>query len=92
MFADYVKIAAKVALIVVITTAVVALFTLVQIPSFNIAYITAYLGIAFTFATHWCPMFPILFPIALALIGLEIALMTFKVSAVAWKWIFKINE
>lgn len=92
MFADYVKIAAKAALIIVVMAAVLALFTLVQIPTFNITALASYLVIAYTFACHWCPIFPVLWPIALGLIALEIGLMTFKISAVAWKWIFKINE
>lgn len=92
MFADYVKMAAKIALVVVITTAVVALFSLIQIPQVSWQALTPYLIVAYTFAVNWCPAFTIIFPIALTLIALEVGLMTFRISAVAWKWIFKINE
>lgn len=92
MFADYVKMAAKLALVVVITGAIVALFNIVTIPSFNISALNAYMTIAFTFATNWCPMFPWLFTTGIALLSLELGFMAFDVAAMAWRWIFKVNE
>lgn len=92
MFADYIKMAAKAALIIVITVAIVALLNVVQIPNFNLQGITSYMNVAYSFAVHWCPMFSILWPIALSLITLEIAIMGFEVASMAWRWIFKVNE
>lgn len=92
MFADYVKMAAKLALVIVITTAIIALFNIVTIPNFNISAMVSYMNIAYAFATHWCPMFPVLFPIGIALLTLELAFMAFDITAMAWRWIFKVNE
>lgn len=92
MFADYVKMAAKLALVAVITGAIVALFNIVTIPNFNIGALTAYMTIAYTFACHWCPMFPWLFTTGIALLSLELAFMGFDIAAMAWRWIFKVNE
>lgn len=92
MFADYIKMAAKLALVVVITAAIIALFNIVSIPNFNITALVSYMNIAYAFATNWCPMFPALWGIILALISLEIGLMVFDITSMAWRWIFKVNE
>lgn len=92
MFADYVKMGVKAALIAVITAAIVVLLNTVQIPTLNFSAISDYLNIAYTFMVNWFPATVVLWPIVLTLIGLEIGIMGFKVAAIAWKWIFKINE
>lgn len=92
MFADYIKMAAKAALIAVVIAGIITLLNIVTIPSFDISALTVYLSVAYTFAVHWCPAFSYLWPIALALITLEIGILTFRISAIAWKWVFKINE
>ena len=92
MFADWVKMGVKAALIAVITIAIIALLNIVQVPSLNFSFISGYLNLAYTFMIHWFPATIVLWPIVLALVALEIAIMGFKVGAIAWKWIFKINE
>lgn len=92
MFADYIKMAAKIALIAVVTAAIIGLLNIVTIPNFNINAITAYITIAFTYATNWCPMFPALWGIGLTLLALELGIMGFEVAAMAWRWVFKVNE
>ena len=92
MFADYVKMGVKAALIAVVTAAIIVLLNVVQIPSFNISAISSYLNTAYTFLTSWCPAVVVLWPLALTLITLELAIMGFEVAAMAWRWIFKVNE
>lgn len=92
MFADYVKMAAKLALIVIVTAAIIALFNIVTIPNFNISAMISYMNIAFAFANNWCPAFTALWGIILALISLEVGLMVFDITSMAWRWIFKVNE
>lgn len=92
MFADYVKMGAKLALIAVITTAIIVLLNTVTIPTVSFTAITTYLNIAYSFAVNWCPVMTTIWPICLALINLEIAIMSFEVGAIAWRWIFKVNE
>lgn len=92
MFADYIKMGVKAALILVITAAIVVLLNTVQIPQINFSSITTYMNTAYTFLTHWCPAIVVIWPIALAMITLEIAIMGFQVGAMAWRWIFKVNE
>lgn len=92
MFADYIKMAAKIALIAVITAGIIVLLNTVTIPTINFAAILTYLNVAYSFALNWCPVMTILWPICLSLITLEIAIMTFEVGAIAWRWIFKVNE
>lgn len=92
MFADYVKMAAKIALIAIITAGIIVLLNTVTIPTVNFTAISTYLNIAYSFALNWCPVMNILWPICLSLITLEIGIMTFEIGAIAWRWIFKVNE
>ena len=92
MFADYIKMAAKIALIVVITTAVIALFTVVQIPTLDFTLFGTIMGKGLAFANHWIPGFTIVFPITVVCLGLQLAILLFEYGAIAWRWIFKVNE
>lgn len=89
---DVVKIAVKTALIAIITASILALFTVVQIPNLDFSVLTRGLSVALAVAYHWCPILSVIFPVALAILGLKLAIKVFEIGAIAWRWIMKVNE
>lgn len=90
--ADWVKIALKTGLIIGVMTALWAVFTQIQIPNINYVPVTQNAGIAMAFLTYWIPAFPIIWNITLTMIGILIALWTFRFGSIAVRWLFKVNE
>lgn len=86
------KIAAKVALIAVITTAIIALFAGVTIPGLNFQYFTQGLSSALAIAYHWCPGLQIVFPVAVAMFGVYLSILLFHYAMIAVRWVMKVNE
>lgn len=89
---DAVKIAVKTALVAVITSAILALFTVVQFPALDFSVLTNGLSTALAVAYHWCPVFSIIFPASLVILSLKLSIKIFEMGAIAWRWIFKVNE
>lgn len=89
---DLVKIGVKTALIVVITAAIILVFTSVTFPSLDYTLFTQYLRSAYALAVHWCPVLSILYPIAIALVGVRIAIWVCRFGLIAVRWIMKVNE
>lgn len=89
---DLVKIAAKTALIAVITAAIIAVFTQVQFPVLDYSNFVSYLRAGYAVAIHWCPVLATLFPIAIALMGIRVAIWLCKLGLIAVRWIMKVNE
>ena len=89
---DAIKIAVKTALIVVITAGILALFTVVQIPNLDFSVLTNGLSTALAVAYHWCPILTVIFPVALVMLGLKLAIKVFEMGAIAWRWVMKVNE
>ena len=92
MFADYVKMGAKIALIAVITAAVLLIFANVQIPNLDFTLLSQGLGTALAIIYHWVPAAQVIFPIAVSMLGIQLAILLFEYGAIAWRWIFKVNE
>lgn len=92
MFADYVKMGAKIALIAVITAAIILLFTTVQIPNLNFSTLSTGLSTALAIMYHWVPAAQILVPLAFSMLAVQLAILLFEYGAIAWRWIFKVNE
>lgn len=92
MFADYVKMGAKIALIAVITAAVLLIFANVQIPNLDFTLLSQGLGTALAIIYHWVPASQVIFPIAVSMLGIQLAILLFEYGAIAWRWIFKVNE
>lgn len=92
MFADYVKMGAKIALIAVITAAIILLFTTVQIPNLNFSTLSTGLSTALAIMYHWVPAAQILVPLAFSMLAVQLAILIFEYGAIAWRWIFKVNE
>ena len=92
MFGDYVKIAAKLALVAVVTIAVIALFAVVHIPSLDFTSLSSGISTALAIFYHWVPAASVVFPIAVAMLGLQLAIKLFEFAMIATRWIFKVNE
>lgn len=89
---DALKIAVKSALIVVITSAVIAIFANIQLPALDFTLLTQGLGISLAVLYYYVPISQAIIPIAFVLLSIQLAILTFRVGAIAWKWIFKVNE
>lgn len=89
---DALKIAAKVALIVVVTGAILLLFANIQIPNVDFSVLTqgASTGVAVLF--HWIPITTVLLPLGIGILSLELAITLFNFAMIAVRWIFKVNE
>lgn len=92
MFADYVKMAAKVALIAVITVAILAIFANVQIPNLDFTAFGTALGKGLAIVYHWVPGSNVIVPIAITMLGIQLAIMLFEFAMIAVRWVMKVNE
>lgn len=92
MFADYVKMGAKIALIAVITAAILAIFATVQIPNLDFSVLSNGLGTALAIVYHWVPASQVIFPIAVSMLGIQLAIMLFEYAMIAVRWVMKVNE
>lgn len=92
MFADIAKIAAKTALIAVITTAIVAIFATVQIPNLDFTLFGQALGKGLAIIYHWVPGSNVIVPIAFSMMSIQLAILLFEYAMIAVRWIMKVNE
>ena len=90
--ADWAKIALKAGLIAGVMAALWAVFTQIQIPSIDYSVVTQTAGTAMAFLIYWCPVFPVIWNISLVMLGLLVALWTFRFGSIAIRWLFKVNE
>lgn len=92
MFADWVKIALKTALVATIMVALWAVFANVQIPVVDFSTFSSAISVGLAVMYYWVPISQVLFPIALTLLALELAIFLFKYAMIAVKWLMKVNE
>ena len=90
--ADWAKIALKVGLIAGVMAAIWAVFTQIQIPAVDFSVITQNTAFAYAFLSYWCPAFPVVWSISLAMLTLLVSLWTVRFSLIAVRWLFKVNE
>ena len=90
--ADWAKIALKVGLIAGVMAAIWAVFTQIQIPSVDFSVITQNTSFAYAFLSYWCPAFPVVWNISLAMLTLLVSLWTARFALIAIRWLFKVNE
>lgn len=90
--ADWAKIALKTGLIVVVMAGIWLVFNQIQVPSVDFTQLTNGLGKIFAIANHWLPVFNAIWLIIVALLGVELALITFRFGIIAVRWLFKVNE
>lgn len=89
---DFVKIAAKTALIVGITAAIIAIFVNVQIPALDFSLFGQAVGKGLAIMYHWVPGSNVIVPIAFSMMGIQLAIMLFEYAMIAVRWIMKVNE
>lgn len=89
---DAAKIAAKVALIAVVTAAIIALFATVRIPNVDFTVFSRALGVGLAVAYYYVPASQVIFPIVVMILTLELAIKLFEFAMIAVRWIFKVNE
>lgn len=92
MFADYVKMGAKIALIAVITAAIIAIFANIQIPNLDFTLLSSGISTALAIIYHWAPASQVIVPLTFVMLGIQLAILLFEYGAIAWRWIFKVNE
>lgn len=92
MFADYIKMGVKAALIAVITVAIIAIFANVQIPNLDFSLFSQGLSTALAIIYHWCPAATVLVPLAITMLGIQLAILLFQYAMIAVRWVMKINE
>lgn len=92
MFGDYVKMAAKLALIAVVTTAIIVLFATVQIPNLDFSLLSTGINKALAIFYNWVPGASVIFPVAVAMLGLQLSIKLFEFAMIAVRWVFKVNE
>lgn len=90
--ADWAKIAIKTGLIAGVMVALWAVFTQIQIPTIDFSVVLQDASLAMAFLTYWCPAFPVVWNISLVMLGILVALWTFRFATVAVRWLFKVNE
>lgn len=90
--ADWAKILLKTGLVLGVMTGIWAVFTQIQFPDIGFGQIFSNAGLALTFLTYWCPVFPTIWAATLSMLGILIALWTFRFATVAVRWLFKVNE
>lgn len=86
------SIAAKVAMIIVVTAGIMVLFSNIQIPVLDYTTFRQALNAGVAVVYHWCPVAVIIMPLILAMVSLRLAILAFEVGAIAWRWVFKVNE
>lgn len=89
---DIIKIAAKTALIAVITAGIIALFANIQIPALDYTQFSQALGMGLAVLYHYVPVMAILWPVVLALIAFDLGYYAFQLAMIAIRWIMKVNE
>lgn len=89
---DALKIAAKVALIVIVTAAILIIFANVQIPTLDYTFMINGMETGLAVLYHWIPIANVIMPVIYTCLGIRLAILVFEITAIAWRWIFKINE
>lgn len=86
------KIIIKTGLIAVVTAAIIILFATFKIPGLDFTVFTQAIGTGLAVVYHYVPVSQQLFPIAVSLLSLELAISLFQLGMIAVRWIFKVNE
>lgn len=92
MFADYVKMGVKAALIITATAIIVAVFSNIQFPSVDTSSLVQAVGMGKAFVTYWAPILMQFVDFFLALLLVDIALIGAYIALIAIRWVLKVNE
>lgn len=89
---DFIKIAAKIALIAVITTAVLAVFAGVTIPGLDLTLFSQGFSSALAIYYHYVPAASIVVPLSFTMLNIILALKMLDFTLMAVRWVMKVNE
>lgn len=89
--ADWVKIAVKIAVVASIMVAIVALFTLIQIPELDYSAFEV-IPTVVAVVEHYCPVMSIILPVAFGMVAILLSLYAVKFTLIGLKWVLKVNE
>lgn len=89
---DIVKIGIKVGLAATLLAGIAGVLLLVSIPSVDFTPLSTYIGHVYAFAIHWCPVISNLWTTALAMIGVNVALLAFRGAMVVVKLAWRVFE
>lgn len=92
MFGDYVKMAAKAAMLIAGVALIVVLFNSITIPALDLSQASNYINVAYTIGKHYIPAFSVLWTLGLSLLTFEITIIGVRISLIAIKWVMKVNE
>lgn len=92
MFADYVKMGVKAAIIITVTTTIIAIFANIQIPAVDTTSFTNAIAMGKAFINYWVPILTPFVNIFVFLLGLELAAFTATLALIAIRWVLKVNE
>lgn len=90
--ADWMKIVLKTGLIAGVMAGIWAIFTQIQIPTLNFNWVFSGWTTAFALIRYWYPEFPVIWNFTLILLGILVALWTYRFASIAIRWLFKVNE
>lgn len=89
---DLVKIAAKTALIAVITGAIIGVFAVVSFPAIDFTAVYTAVSKALAIVNYWFPVLAHYWRLVLTLYSVALALIALRFSLIAVRWIMKVNE
>lgn len=89
---DIVKIAVRAGLVAVITGAVIALFAGLQVPAIDWRQFAQALAVPLALCRRYVPAFSFIWIATKWLLGVWLALQTFKVASLAWRWILRVTS
>lgn len=89
---DFIKIATKVALIAIIVTAVLGVFTSLTIPGLDLTLFIQGFRKALAIYYHYVPAAAIIVPLAFTMLNIVLALKLLDFTLMAVRWIMKVNE
>lgn len=89
---DVIKISMKVAAISAAVAALAVVLLLIRLPAVDFSVLSTYIGHVYAFAVHWCPIIANLWNLALTVIGINLALLTFRAGLFLFKIIMSVFE
>lgn len=89
---DFVKIAVKTAIILVIVGAIIGLMATITIPTPDFSVLTNSLSKVLAMVYYWVPGAPVFMPIIFSVLGFVLLEFAFEFGIIASRFIMKVNE
>lgn len=89
---DAIKLAAKIAVIAVVTGLAIALFAGVIFPEISLVPLEEAVGHGKAIIGYWFPELGVWFGFGVILLGLRLSILAFKLGAIAFRWIMRVND